>query len=415
MALKKQRVKEDVRALALARIHHVYDLFDHVAVSFSGGKDSTVVLNLALEVAQQRGKLPLRVVFFDEEAIPYQVEEYVRRVGERPGVALEWYALPIKHRNACSNTVPYWCTWNPDERDLWVRPLPPEARTTLPGYHATGMENCKSIPEISGLLFPPQTRGRACFLLGIRAGESMTRYRAVTNRIEENYIVKHNSGFGGATHVMGWGNLYKGYPVYDWDTEDVWTAPKLLGWDYCEAYDFMEMAGMTHHQQRIAPPYGEQPSRSLWMYHVCFPELWDRMVNRVPGANTAARYSNTTLYGVGGVPDKPTDITWQDFINQLLARYEDTHVRDTVRARIAKLLKWHSRKTADPLLPKVKHPDTGMSWEFLVKIAYRGDTKDRMDPGMRVAAPETEKYRADVRAYQQGLAAQRGHVSKGGT
>ncbi|MBN2005797.1 MAG: DUF3440 domain-containing protein [Anaerolineae bacterium] len=415
MALKKQQVKQDVMTLTLERLHHVYDLFDHVAISFSGGKDSTVVLNLALQVARKRGKLPLRVIFFDEEAIPYQVEHYVRRVGERPGVALEWYCLPVKHRNACSNDTPYWCTWNPHERDLWVRPLPPEALTTLASYHATGMENCKSIPEISGVLFPPETYGRACFLLGIRAGESMTRYRAVTHRLDENYIIQHTGGYGGATDIMGWGNLFKAYPIYDWDTEDVWTAPKLLGWDYCEAYDHMEMTGMTHHQQRIAPPYGEQPSRSLWMYHVCFPELWDKMVNRVPGANTAARYSTTEIYGVGGVPEKPEDVAWEDFINQLLSRYEDTHIQDTVRARIKKLLKAHYRKTADPVLPTVKHPDTGLSWEFLVKIAYRGDTKNRMDPGMRIAAPGTEKYQADYRAYQRALAEQQAALSEGGT
>ena len=78
--LKKEVVNKSVLDLAYERLNNVFDQFDTVSVSFSGGKDSTICLNLTLEVARQRNRLPLDVVHWDEEAIPYQTEEYVRRV-----------------------------------------------------------------------------------------------------------------------------------------------------------------------------------------------------------------------------------------------------------------------------------------------------------------------------------------------
>lgn len=47
---------------ALERIRYIYDEFDDVIVSMSGGKDSTVCFNLALMVAKEKNRLPLKVL-----------------------------------------------------------------------------------------------------------------------------------------------------------------------------------------------------------------------------------------------------------------------------------------------------------------------------------------------------------------
>src|SRR5690606_28798364 len=144
-------------------------------------------------------------------------------------------------------------------------------------------------------LFFPADLGNSAQLLGIRADESIMRRRAIlaksTTRIEPWIIPVA-------------GNLWKGYPVYDWAEADLWTAFRNFGWDYNEAYDVMEMAGMPPGRQRCAPPFGEQPMINLWMYAECFPEIWDRMTERVPGAQTAARYASTELYSYGTRMDK---------------------------------------------------------------------------------------------------------------
>lgn len=48
---------------ALERVRYIFNEFEEVVVSFSGGKDSTVTLNMALLVAEEMGRLPLKVMF----------------------------------------------------------------------------------------------------------------------------------------------------------------------------------------------------------------------------------------------------------------------------------------------------------------------------------------------------------------
>lgn len=404
-------VDTDVLTLARERLAHVFDLHDHVAVSLSGGKDSTVILNLTLEEAQRRGRLPLRVVFFDEECIYFENIEYIRRVAANPDIALEWYCLPVKHRNACSSESPYWSPWAPEDQDRWVRPLPPEAITELPGYDAADPEHRKSIPEISGLLFPPAL-GNCAFILGIRADESITRRRAVSFRTTDNYIVKHSSGYGGTGKVMGWGNLWKAYPIYDWRTPDVWLAPKLLGWDYCHVYDLMDKIGISPSQQRLAPPFGEEPMQGLHQWHLIEPELWFRMCARVPGAATARRYARTELYAFGDLPQRPAGLTYEEFLTGLIEQKHEGKIRAQVAKSVRGLIRQHFNKTGDPIGIHKEHPQTGISWDFLLKIAIRGDFKNRKQPRLghvddATYAKRHAAYLAEVQQYQADLAAER--------
>ena len=172
------------------------------------------------------------------------------------------------------------------------------------------------------------------------------------------------------------GNYWKVYPVYDWSTQDIWTAPNELGWDYNIAYDIMEKCGITHSAQRCAPPYGEEPLEGLWMYHECFPDIWDKMSTRVSGANTAARHALTVLYSNRKNPEKPDGMEWIDYLSFWIRKFppkEQLHIQN----RINDLIAQHNKKTPDPIVKKTPHPITGICWEYLLKIAVRGDLKDR--------------------------------------
>lgn len=381
--LKATPSTENVWDLAVARTERTFDLFDHVVVLFSGGKDSTAVLHVALEAAERRGALPLRVVFWDEEAIPNETVDYVRRVSQDPRVDLEWYCLPLKHRNACARSSPWWYPWAPEDRERWVRPLPPEGLISLEGFVIDPPKARPSAPKAAALLTRPE-RGRVAMLMGIRAQESIMRQRSVLRRVEDNYIV-HNSDCPG-------GNVSKVYPIYDWRTEDVWTAPRVFGWDYNRAYDIMEMAGVAASDQRCSPAFGEEPLEKLWTYATCFPDVWDRMLDRVPGVTSAYRYARTELYAYGQVPDPPEGVSWQDYIKSALEAHapeEQAQVAERIRGLIAR----HYRQTTDPILPHARHPMTGLSWRRLYVIAARGDFKNRRD----TAPGEMDRERLAVR------------------
>ncbi len=396
----------DVWEAALQRVRHAITLVDEFTVMFSGGKDSTVTLHAVLEVAAELGRLPVRTIFIDEEAIPMQTEEYMRRVGERDDVALEWYCLPFRNRNACSRREPYWWPWAPESEDLWVRPLPPEAITHLEGF-PDEPPNARIQHEDTNGLFHPGPATWATFM-GIRAQESLTRRRAVTSKRAENFIVDLHVGKVERPLMGPWAGpqatVKKVYPVYDWTTEDVWTAPAMFDWDYNRAYDVMEMAGVTHLNQRCSPAYGEEPLMRLYTYAECFPDVWPKMTDRVPGAAAAARYARTELYGFGRWIGKPPDVSWETMLERTIEKWADPRIRAKVAKRIKAEIRAHYSVTDDPLVDEAPHPLTGASWSYLLNLAQRGDFKGRRQSGKRIGdTGNMDRYWETYNAERQAL------------
>ncbi len=373
----KEYQDKNVWDAACERVEYAYTLFDTLSVAFSGGKDSTCALQVAIEVTRQLNKPPIRVVFWDEEAIPYDTEAYVRRINEQYGapgegiINLEWYCIPVQHRNACSTKSPFWWCWDPDEKEKWVRPLPPEAITELKGFPLYPKGDRLAIPKCDELVFNFENDGMVGSILGIRSQESLMRQRMVRARETDNWIISRSK------------HIKKLYPIYDWSYHDVWHAVRTYGWDYNEAYDVMEMAGVYGANQRCAPPYGEQPVQGLWQYAECWPDIWGKMADRVPGAAAAARYANTEIYGITGrkMP-KPADLTWQEWISKLISRWEneDGNARDFVANDCKKNIFMHYRNTVDPLLVYVAHPRSGVNWIFAQVLVTKGNFKGRSTP-----------------------------------
>lgn len=396
---KKKIIDKNVYELAKERIHTAYDKLDNLVVMFSGGKDSTACLNIVLEVAAERGiEKPVEVHHFDEEAIPYETEHYVRRVASLPAVELKWWCLPIVHRNACSVNQPWWYPWANEDKQKWVRPLPPEGLTRVDKYLSDDPKCRLTVPEMNGFLFPPEKYGNVGIVMGIRADESLTRTRAILagRSREDVHIFKYDEG-------SAQGNVYKVYPVYDWSTKDIWTAPKRFGWDYNTAYDVMDKAGIRPNDQRCAPPYGEEPMRGLYQFRELFPDIWPKMQMRVEGAATAARYSQTVLYSYGKNPEKPPNQTWHEFIRFWIEKHPEPY-KSQIAERVQSFIKLHYSKTKEPILDKAAHPRTGVSWDFLLKIAVRGDYKNRKQPNVQMPTSDEslkQKRKYDAERFRQ--------------
>lgn len=395
--LDQKAAGTDVLTLARERMERLFDRFDHVAVACSGGKDSTIVLELAAAEAALRERLPLHVAFFDEEIVPPPTAEYMERLRERDDLLVEWFCLELKHRNACSRREPYWYPWDTDYRDVWVRDLP-EWGITEPEFGEFTPKTLHTA-DVNQLYLDPVSMGQCVVLLGLRADESTARRWAARRHVVDNYIHPYHAGGTGTKGVRVPKGIYLAHPIYDWKLADVWLAMRKFGWDHNEAYDHMRAAGISRRDQRIAPPFGEEPSRGLWQFRTCWPEMWEKMIRRIPGAPTAARYGDTPLYAIRGLPPRRDGEHYRDYILRHLRRYPPA-AQQQVKAVLQEKVRLHYNKTTDPILDTVPHPETGISWRWLAKIVLRGHFKGRTD-----AARSLSRNRDDPEAWEEYNAA----------
>ena len=367
------------------RFDYLFDQYDRVVISFSGGKDSTAVLNGALHVHRQRGETkPIHVLFYDEEAIPMDTIEYAERVYRNtPEIEMHWMCLPIQHRNACSNKEPFWYCWDPEKEDKWVRPMPdlPCVKRDHPVF-AKGITFQDLSASQMEYDFP---EGTTVCCTGIRAEESLRRLRIMLSKRNDCWINSHAIKTKGSQAST----TYRAFPVYDWSSKDVWTAVAKLGWDYNRQYDMMNKTKMfqKYLAQRVCPPFGEEPLRGLWYYAQCYPEMWVKMLDRVDGVATAWRYSNTELYS--GARTKPENVTYKQYLPIILKSWGEADA-NVVSEHINKLIKKHHNMTATPIPDAEGHPLTGLSWKFMCKMAIRGDFKARTAGNLSVEAGKAQ-------------------------
>lgn len=107
------------------RISWAFDVFPKLYISFSGGKDSTVMMHLVCQEARRRGRT-VGVLVVDLEAQYEATATHVERmVTEYEDVIdLHWFAGEMALRNGVSNYEPKWFAWDREKQDIWVRPKP---------------------------------------------------------------------------------------------------------------------------------------------------------------------------------------------------------------------------------------------------------------------------------------------------
>ena len=300
------------------RLEYIFSEFDNIYVSFSGGKDSGLLLNLVLQFMQQRG-INRKIGLFhqDFEAQYKKTSEYVERTFSSMPDFVErfWCCLPIGSKTNLSNYELYWYPWDPDKKDIWIRPIPKHPYVfnldTNPfDFYKYKMLQDDLYKQFGRWYHRHCGGGKTIALIGIRAQESLHRYSAIVN--------KRHAYRGHMWITQNFKDVFSAAPLYDWTVEDVWTANGKFCFDYNRLYDLMYKAGANINDMRVASPFNEWAAQSLNLYRVIEPETWTKLVGRVQGANFGAIYGSTKALGYRDIK-LPPGHTWKSYTMFLLS------------------------------------------------------------------------------------------------
>ena len=113
-------------------------------------------------------------------------------------------------------------------------------------------------------------------------------------------------------------NRYHGYIMYDWQTDDIWTANAKENFDYNKLYDLYYQAGLKMVDMRVASAFIDEGVASLNLHRAIEPNKWARLVGRVNGANFGAIYGGTKAMGYRSI-SLPVGHTWKSYCEFLLS------------------------------------------------------------------------------------------------
>ena len=302
---------------AVERIEYIFDEFDNIVVDCSGGKDSTVILNLALRVAERRGRLPLPVLFVDQEAEWDCTISYVKEVMYDDRVKPYWMQIPFRIFNATSADQEWLHAWEPGKQ--WIRekdPISIKKNPTPTDRFADLFKECGK------WIFNNE---RHAHLAGVRCEESPARRQGLTIYSTYKWIT--------------WGkkedpkrDQYAFYPLYDWTYRDIWKAIHDEGWAYCKLYDYMYQYGVPVVDMRVSNVTHETAVKNLYFLQEIEGDLWSRLTNRVQGVSTVKHLQKDW--------DAPIDLpfmfdSWAEYRDHLLENLvTDPAHRETMRGHI---------------------------------------------------------------------------------
>ena len=270
MKKSKKYLEIDVLSAARERISFIFDEFKEIQVSVSGGKDSTVLLHLALQEAEKRNR-KIEVFFLDQEAEYQATIDLIKKQMSHDLVVAKWYQVPIYLTNTASYNDYFLYAWG--ENQNWIREKNPMA------IHQIEEEYPKRFYEIFNYL--EKKNPHKAYLVGLRADESITRYRAVTKFAGYKGLKWSTISGSGANRF---------YPIYDWCWNDVWRFIYDYNIPYNKMYDLMFWDNYSVYKMRVSNLIHEKSFKCLKDLPKFEPETYDKLCSRISGIATASRY-----------------------------------------------------------------------------------------------------------------------------
>ena len=271
--MNNKRTKgENVYQLVQKRLKFLFNEFDNIYVSFSGGKDSGVLLNLCIQYIREHNlDRKIGVYHMDYEEQYQMTTEYVEQTFRENQDILEIYhvCVPFKVVTCASMFQTYWRPWDESMHAHWVRPMPKNCykKEDFPFYNEE-MWDYTFQTSFASWYHKKHDAVRTCCLVGIRTQESLDRWRTIHGNNRLNSY--HNLMW---TRRLGY-DLYNAYPIYDWTTEDIWTAYARFKWPFNQMYELYYKAGVPLDRQRVASPFLSTAQETLKLYKAIDPNTW---------------------------------------------------------------------------------------------------------------------------------------------
>ena len=292
------RGTENLLDAAQKRITFLFDNYDNIQLSFSGGKDSTVLFHLLNEEAKHRNRKFI-VYFQDQEAEYTATIDLIEWVMQQPNVIPLWYQVPIFMTNAASHQQLFLWAWGENEK--WVRERNPIAIHNIEGkypkrFHKFNLwvgQNLRKLP------------GRSISIVGLRAEESPDRRFVLFGEDSEMFWLRRIN------------EPHKAYPIIDWKYKDIWKYLIDGSFKYNRIYDKMYMLGHDLRTMRVSNLIHEKAFRCLSDLQELEPNTYEKLEARLQGVHTAAIYSRENLmYSIKELPERFR--TWKEYKDFLL-------------------------------------------------------------------------------------------------
>jgi len=383
--MPKIYLEKNVYDASVERFEYIFNNFDNVYFSFSGGKDSSVMVQIAHQVASRLNK-KFSILFIDLEAQYQATIDHVSDVIDIVSSSIDevfWVCLPFSLVNAVSSLQPEWNCWDIDSKEIWVRDMPDfpyvinEHNHTLPWFEKY-ITTFEDFTLLFADWFNKRKGGKTACGIGIRSDESFNRFRAIIN----DHKIKFNNKNWTTNLCDVDGNridtVFNFYPLYDWGTEDIWHAVYKFKFIDNPIYTGMWRNGISISQQRICQPFGQQQRQGLDQFRALEPDTWEKLLNRVNGVNFGNIYARTSLLG-HLKSNKPNHLNWQQYTIFLLESIGimAPEVLEYYYSKIKYFMRWYEQNENTPLSqfldnapkPINSHP----SWERIARAVEKND------------------------------------------
>lgn len=370
---------ENVLEAALRRLKYVFSEFDNVYFCVSGGKDSSVMVQLAESLCEELGKT-YDVMYIDFEAQYAATIEHIGELKKLKHIDTFYHiALPMALRNAVSMLQPKWICWDEDKKDLWVRPIPENAITlkNCPfDFYRYGEEFEDFIHEFA-CWYHLKKGGKTACCVGIRADESLSRFQTVANPGRK--VTYKDEPW--TTKIHQTEEIYNAFPIIDWRVEDIWGAVSQLGLKMNQIYELMYKNGLSIYRQRLCQPYGDDQRNGLDQFRALEPDTWEKIINRVNGVNFGNLYCRTSALG-NITSMKPDDMEWEQyavFLMESIGLYNRA-LMEHYYGKIKKFIRWYEKHEGITLkdIPgeadkKLEQQKKAISWRRIARALEKND------------------------------------------